>query len=209
MMAYPVLVEIDARIWLINDRSGVCAYALGGEERGLLIVPGEAKPEIAERLFDGRAYDILSPRRCPLRTGDTIDLGGRVIRVIRTPALTEGDCSFWDERGGTVFTGDACVPALRVQVPVSDALAGLSRLWRLCPGLLRIYPSSMPESDYRAYPPELLEDAVAALRAALSPDSGGCLTAPGTVRLRSVTLTFDATRLRAPWESPSPYPLGI
>ncbi len=45
-----------------------------------------------------------------VRDGETMDLGGRVVRFLLTPGHTPGSLCLLDERTGTLFTGDTYVP---------------------------------------------------------------------------------------------------
>lgn len=58
----PVVIEIDRKIWLIQEYGLDCCYALLGEHSGLLIDTGCGRMNIkrlAERLFEGRPYDVV------------------------------------------------------------------------------------------------------------------------------------------------------
>jgi len=57
--------------------------------------------------FDVNAYEFFqgAPTRT-LRTGDTIDLGGRVITALHTPGHSPGHLCFWEPQRGYLFTGD-------------------------------------------------------------------------------------------------------
>jgi glyoxylase-like metal-dependent hydrolase (beta-lactamase superfamily II) len=70
-------------------------------------------PEIALRAVPATDFDIASwatPGAEPtmlLADGDTIDIGGRTFTVVHTPGHTPGSACLFDERDGTLFTGDA------------------------------------------------------------------------------------------------------
>ena len=58
----PVVIEIDRKTWLIQEYGLDCCYALLGEDSGLLIDTGCGRMNIkrlAERLFEGRPYDVV------------------------------------------------------------------------------------------------------------------------------------------------------
>ena len=57
--------------------------------------------------YDVDTYEIFrgKPSRV-LEDGDTIDLGGRVIRVLHTPGHSPGHLCFWEAERGYLFTGD-------------------------------------------------------------------------------------------------------
>jgi len=57
--------------------------------------------------FDVNEYKLFqgTPTRV-LEDGDTIDIGGRVIKVLHTPGHSPGHMCFWEEKRGYLFTGD-------------------------------------------------------------------------------------------------------
>jgi len=57
--------------------------------------------------FDLESYEIFqgTPTRV-LKDGDTIDLGGRNLRVLHTPGHSPGHMCFWEADRGYLFTGD-------------------------------------------------------------------------------------------------------
>ena len=57
--------------------------------------------------FDPAQYKITSrPGTRSLAHGDTIELGGRSLRVIHTPGHSGGHVSYFDDRHGLLFSGD-------------------------------------------------------------------------------------------------------
>lgn len=68
----PVVIEIDRKTWLIQEYGLDCCYALLGEESGLLIDTGCGRMNIkrlAERLFEGRPYDVVLTHGHPHHAG--------------------------------------------------------------------------------------------------------------------------------------------
>ena len=58
----------------------------------------------------------------PMKDGDTIDLGDRVISVHHTPGHTKGSVALIDEASHTVFSGDNVCDALWMHLPGSTSL---------------------------------------------------------------------------------------
>ena len=68
----PVVIEIDRKTWLIQEYGLACCYALLGEHSGLLIDTGCGRMNIkrlAERLFEGRPYDVVLTHGHPHHAG--------------------------------------------------------------------------------------------------------------------------------------------
>lgn len=68
----PVVIEIDRKTWLIQEYGLDCCYALLGEHSGLLIDTGCGRMNIkrlAERLFEGRPYDVVLTHGHPHHAG--------------------------------------------------------------------------------------------------------------------------------------------
>lgn len=68
----PVVIEIDKKTWLIQEYGLDCCYALLGENAGLLIDTGCGRMNIkrlAERLFEGRPYDVVLTHGHPHHAG--------------------------------------------------------------------------------------------------------------------------------------------
>ena len=68
----PVVIEIDRKTWLIQEYGLDCCYALLGENSGLLIDTGCGRMNIkrlAERLFEGRSYDVVLTHGHPHHAG--------------------------------------------------------------------------------------------------------------------------------------------
>lgn len=91
-------------------------YAHGDELdwlRGKFPLPLNAVKEmVLDRCDPPGGYDINSyelfqgtPTRI-LKDGDTIDIGGRIVKVIHTPGHSPGHMCFWEKERGYLFTGD-------------------------------------------------------------------------------------------------------
>ena len=70
-------------------------------------------PDVALRAVPAATFDVagwMTPGAEPtmlLEEGDTIDLGARTFTVLHTPGHTAGSACLFDERDGTLFSGDA------------------------------------------------------------------------------------------------------
>lgn len=68
----PVVIEIDRKTWLIQEYGLDCCYALLGDNSGLLIDTGCGRMpvrKLAERLFEGRPYDVVLTHGHPHHAG--------------------------------------------------------------------------------------------------------------------------------------------
>lgn len=68
----PVVIEIDRKTWLIQEYGLDCCYALLGDHSGLLIDTGCGRMNVkrlAERLFEGRPYDVVLTHGHPHHAG--------------------------------------------------------------------------------------------------------------------------------------------
>lgn len=83
--------------------------------------------------------------------GDTIDVGGDHLVVVRTPGHSPDHVAFWHEAGAAVFTGDLVVAGSSVMIHASRGgdlaqyLASLERLLTLAPRVM--YPAHGPRID--------------------------------------------------------------
>lgn len=89
------------------------------------------------------AYEIFRgmPSRV-LEDGDTIDLGGRIVRVLHTPGHAPGHMCFWEEETEYLFTGDLVYKGtLFAHYPSTDPQSYLTSLEKItkCPAK-RIFP---------------------------------------------------------------------
>jgi glyoxylase-like metal-dependent hydrolase (beta-lactamase superfamily II) len=92
-----------------------------------------------------------------LDTGDTVDLGGRVLEVFHTPGHSQGGLSFLDQQTGFLFAGDAVnYGGMWLFLPRSDP-AAFRETARLLAGLAdrvsAVYPAHgkvpLPPDDLR------------------------------------------------------------
>ena len=107
-----------------------------GYVRGQL-PPGEA-PEASAFVPDGPVEFV------PLKAGDKLDLGGRVLEVLHVPGHTRGSLCYLDTASGDFFAGDACNNNLRHHRGVPGGTAGPQ-------GAPGGYPAVLPVP--RAQPP--------------------------------------------------------
>jgi glyoxylase-like metal-dependent hydrolase (beta-lactamase superfamily II) len=95
----------------------------------------------------GRMKPVPEDRIHVLKDGDTIDLGGRVLRAVETPGHAKHHHAILDESSGVLFTGDAMgvrlpdVGIVRPATPppefdLEDAVASIERIRRLAPARL-------------------------------------------------------------------------
>ena len=83
--------------------------------------------------FDISKYEIFQgePSRV-LEDGDTIDLGGRTIRVLHTPGHSPGHLCFWEAERGHLFSGDLVYKGtLFANYPSTDPTSYLSSLEKI------------------------------------------------------------------------------
>ena len=83
--------------------------------------------------FDVNSYKIFqgAPTRV-LRDRDTIDIGGRIIRVLHTPGHSPGHLCFWEKESGYLFTGDLVYKdTLFAYYPSTDPKAYLNSLEKI------------------------------------------------------------------------------
>ncbi len=80
-----------------------------------------------------------------LRGGDTIDLGGRVLKVISTPGHTPDSIALLDQKLGLLFTGDTYYPGLiylyRPETNLNAYEASLKKMIALAPRLKLLLPA--------------------------------------------------------------------
>lgn len=83
--------------------------------------------------FDLGTYQVFqgNPARC-LRDGDTIDLGGRVIKVCHTPGHSPGHMCLYEAQRGYLFAGDLVYSGtLFMNYPSTDPAAYLASINRI------------------------------------------------------------------------------
>ena len=103
--------------------------------------------------FDAKAY-ATKPFRIThwLHDGDTIDLGGRTLKVIATPGHTPDAIALLDEKNGLLFTGDSFylgpIYLYRPETDLDAYVASMQRLASLAPHLQLLLPShNTPTAD--------------------------------------------------------------
>lgn len=198
----PVIAEIGRNTWLICFPGGGTAYALVGEEKGLLIDDCTAPwplEKIAERLFAGAEYERVYTDRTD-ETTHIHELGNR--KVLTVPGV-----GYYDERASVAFTGGNIGREISPAATVSDLLVGLMQLHRLRPE--RIYTSAPGFPEMSALEKTVLDDAIGACRAALHPTAREYSTEKGVIAYGSVTLRYDPEKAYGVNEPRTPYPLGI
>ncbi len=72
--------------------------------------------------FRGRPNTTIQP------AGDTIDLGGRVVTVLKTPGTHRDGLTFYDRKNGFLHTGDLLYPGRILIANDRDYIASLERL---------------------------------------------------------------------------------
>jgi glyoxylase-like metal-dependent hydrolase (beta-lactamase superfamily II) len=115
--------------------------------------------------FDAKAY-ATKPFRIIhwLHDGDTIDLGGRTLKVIGTPGHTPDAIALLDEKNGLLFTGDSFylgpIYLYRRETDLDAYVASMKKLAALAPHLQLLLPShNVPVAD-----PTYLPKAVTAMQ---------------------------------------------
>ena len=87
-----------------------------------------------------------------LHGGDTIDLGGRVLKVITTPGHTPDSISLLDQAHGLLFTGDTYYRGLiylyRPETDLDAFETSMKKMVALAPGLKLLLPAhNVPEGN--------------------------------------------------------------
>ncbi|MFT5657889.1 MAG: glyoxylase-like metal-dependent hydrolase (beta-lactamase superfamily II) [Gammaproteobacteria bacterium] len=101
ILAFPPQISLDINDWPIQEIKGLqeSGYALKNER---LIT---ALPRVG---FD--LHSFHTPAAVPTRLvdeGDVIDLGNRHFQVLHLPGHSPGSIGLWEEKTGTLFSGDA------------------------------------------------------------------------------------------------------
>ena len=103
--------------------------------------------------FDPKTYETRPFKIAHwLHGGDTIDLGGRVLKVITTPGHTPDSISLLDQAHGLLFTGDTYYRGLiylyRPETDLDAYEASLKKMAALAPGLKLLLPAhNVPEGN--------------------------------------------------------------
>lgn len=134
--------EIEAEGLANPEPSSLLSEDFDPAARARLVAAGYAPlgPYLIEAL-PHQWYDLGSYRLHPapatrlLRDGDTIELGGRTLRVMLLPGHTPGCIALWDEADATLFAGDVIYDGpLLYEGPgtsVADYIASFRRLREL------------------------------------------------------------------------------
>lgn len=83
--------------------------------------------------YDINSYELFqgTPARI-LKDGDTIDIGGRTVKVIHTPGHSPGHMCLWEKERGYLFTGDLVYKdTLLAYYPSTDPNAYLDSLEKI------------------------------------------------------------------------------
>jgi glyoxylase-like metal-dependent hydrolase (beta-lactamase superfamily II) len=115
--------------------------------------------------FDAKAY-ATKPFHIThwLHDGDTMDLGGRTLKVIGTPGHTPDAIALLDDKNGLLFTGDSFylgpIYLYRPETDLDAYVASMQKLGALAPHLQLLLPShNTPVAD-----PSYLPKVVAAIQ---------------------------------------------
>src|SRR5437588_2761446 len=115
--------------------------------------------------FDAKAYSTKPFHIAHwLHDGDTIDLGGRALKVIATPGHTPDEIALLDEKNGLLFTGDTFylgpIYLYRPETDMDAYVASVKKLAAMAPHLQLLLPAhNTPMAD-----PEYLPRVVAAIQ---------------------------------------------
>jgi glyoxylase-like metal-dependent hydrolase (beta-lactamase superfamily II) len=87
-----------------------------------------------------------------LHDGDTIDVGGRMLKIIGTPGHTPDEIALLDEKNGLLFTGDSFyegpIYLYRPETDLDAYVASMQKLAALVPHLQLLLPShNVPVAD--------------------------------------------------------------
>ena len=144
--------------WRFNDVYGMDTDFTRANARGSKV---DAQAELApEELcgplpagFDAKAY-ATKPFHIThwLHDGDTIDLGGRTLKVIATPGHTPDAIALLDAKNGLLFTGDSFylgpIYLYRPETDLDAYVASIKRLAALAPHLQLLLPAhNTPVAD--------------------------------------------------------------
>jgi len=108
-------------------------------------------PALAERWPGVAAAKFTLPGESgwhPLADGDVIDAGRVTLAVLHTPGHAPDHVCFWDDRSGSLYSGDMVISGTTVMIPAGGGgslrayLRSLERLAALAPR--RIYPGHGP-----------------------------------------------------------------
>ena len=135
-----------------------------------------------------------APPPAPLTDGQTFDLGGRILKIIFAPGHTHGSLSVYDEKTGTLFTGDNAMTRVSLHewnsATLSEYRDTLKKLIALKPA--KIMGGHRPNVNE----PELLEKLLRCAERALSGEKGELRQMRGGIEswvLEEDGVSFDYT----------------
>ncbi len=150
---------IDAGVGVAAHVDAVAAKLDGRALARVLVTHGHhdhasGVPALAARWPDLIAAKFLLPDESgwqPLADGDTIAVGHVTLVVLHTPGHAPDHACFWDDRSGSLYSGDMVISGTTVMIPAGRGgslrayLRSLERLAALTPR--RIYPGHGPVID--------------------------------------------------------------
>ena len=148
-----IYVHEADRDWLVNGIQGLPLERIRADLVRELTQPFPDAFRLEEYVpYRGEPAGLLAD-------GETLDLGGRCLRVIHTPGHSPGHLCFFDETNGYLFTGDllydqAPVYAFYPSTCPADLVDSLARISRI-PGVTRVFGSH----HTLGLPPGLLREA--------------------------------------------------
>lgn len=146
------------RIWIHEAEASLLPVGVRNERIRPALTP-EGFTGMPPVGFDPDNFSIRgSTTERTLAGGDSIDLGGRTLRVIHSPGHSPGGITLLEERTGIALVGDAVYAGrLYAHLPSSDPVvyrATLTSLADLAPSLRTLYPS---HGDYPLEPGFLVD----------------------------------------------------
>jgi glyoxylase-like metal-dependent hydrolase (beta-lactamase superfamily II) len=109
----PAIASSNSRVYISReDRSRLEAYLEPGcwdsvYRNNLMLGLSQSELDIIKATNPAAIYmPGKCPNYCDAADGDTIDLGGRILRCISTPGHTPGHICLYDEEHGIFFSGD-------------------------------------------------------------------------------------------------------
>jgi glyoxylase-like metal-dependent hydrolase (beta-lactamase superfamily II) len=152
--------------WRFDDVYGMSTDFTRANAKGST---DDAQAELAPGQICGplpSGFDPKSYRTRPfhishwLRDGDTIELGGRTLKVISTPGHTPDAIVLFDERNGLLFTGDTFYPGpiylYRPETDLNAYVASIKKLAALSPHLQLLLPAHNVPVAEPSYLPRVL-----------------------------------------------------
>lgn len=116
---------------------------------------------------------------------ETIDLGGRAVRILSTPGHTTSSVSVWEPAGKRLYTGDFLYPttlyAFAPDSSLSTYVAIIDRLLALLPPDTRLYGAHCCRNDAPPQAPWLATSDLADTRAAIMRIQAGELASRGVI----------------------------